>query len=1156
MRELFKKINGLLPYVVVIFLNAIIDLGDKILLQNTVFKYYDGSTQIILTAFINALIILPAILLFTPAGFLSDKFSKTDILHIASKAALVIVSLIMISYMFGMFKMALFLTFILAAQSAIFFPAKYGLIKEMFGKDKLSDGNGIVQATTIIAILLSSVVFSYLFEKFYDPIAKTPSEILEQIWPITIILVLFALIQVYLTKKIPLFNQGDKNLKLDFKKYINFGYVKENLSLTFKNRVIVESIIGLGLFYGIAQVVLAIFGVHLKEVASEHNTIIAQGIMAMAGVGIAIGALLSTKLSKLYIETGLIPIGVAGVGICVVLITQSSSIYILALEFLLFGIFGGFLLVILNTLIQYRASEHELGRIMASTNLIQNIFMFIFLSLTLFAALYHVETKYIFVFLTIVAFLALVYTLVTLPQFLLRLIFKIIASFRYKLSIDGVKNIPKDGAVLLLGNHVSFIDWMILAIASSRRVSFVIDRYYYEKWYLKPIFKLFNLIPISQRASKDAFKGIKEALDKGKVVALFPEGAITRNGHLGKFHKGYEIALKDSTVPIVPFYIRGLWGSRFSYANKKQKENVKKRVRDIGVSFGKALPSNTTASELKKVIFELQIESWNRYTNNLPPLPDAYLKMAKIRGGDLAVADSTGSELSNHKLAAVVKTFASMIEKISKDEKNIGSIMPTSVGGTIINLSSLMLNKTIVNLNYTANIKSLKYAINLAEIKTIYTSKQFLTKLKAKGIDIEEALENVNVIFVEDLKKKIKKTTVIKNLLMIKLLPYFLLKNLWIKKCDINDTAAILFSSGSEGLPKGIELTHKNFMGNIKQFINMINFKDDDVVISVLPTFHVFGLTVCTLAPLIEGVPFVAHPDPTDALGVGKITAKYQGTLLFGTSTFFRIYTKNKKLIPHMFESIRFVVGGAEKISDDVRDGFKKKFGLKIYEAYGATEATPGISANIPDALDTKSWTLQIGNKEGSVGMPFPGSTCKIVDPDTFQELPIGQEGMIIVGGTQIMKGYLKNPQKTKEVIIQKDGIRWYITGDKGRLDEDGFLTLVDRYSRFAKIAGEMISLGAVEEEIKKILPTNQEIDIIATNAPDSKKGEKIVLLYHSEISKEELKNLIKNSNLNPLMTPSEYFYVECMPKLGSGKTDLKHAKELAIKLCNEKNLL
>jgi acyl-[acyl-carrier-protein]-phospholipid O-acyltransferase/long-chain-fatty-acid--[acyl-carrier-protein] ligase len=1147
MIQALQTIKGLLPYILVVFLNAIIDLGDKILLQNAIFKFYDGSTQIILTAFVNALIILPGILLFTPAGYLSDRFAKSVVIQQASKVALLLTITIMIAYFFGLFKTALFLTFLLAAQSAFFFPAKYGLIKEMFGKERLPEGNGLIQATTIIAILLSSLFFSFLFEKMIDGNEDSIGAYLEHIWPITIILVLLAFIQVYLTKQIPIIEDGDTSLKLIKEKYLRLGYLKENLSLAFKNRVILESIIGLGLFYGIAQVLLAVFGVHLEEVSHEHNTIIAQGIMAMAGIGIALGALLTAKFSKNYIETGLIPIGIFGIVTAIILITKTTTTSLLALEFLIFGIFGGFILVILNSLIQFRAQEHELGRVMAASNLVQNIFMFLFLLLTVISALNQVETKSIFTFLSIVAIVGLLYTLITLPQFLLRFIFKVIASFRYRLTTHGVKNFPKDGAALLLGNHVSWIDWMVLSIASPRRVSFVIERSIYEKWYLKPIFQFFGLIPISSKASKEAFKGIRQKLQEGKIVALFPEGSITRNGHLGTFQKGYELAIKDMDVPIIPFYIRGLWGSRFSYAHKKQKENVKTRERDVGVSFGEPLPSTTTAQELKRVIFQLQIESWSKYIDTLKPLPYAWLHMAKKRGEKLAIADSTGAELSAQKFAAVVKTFATHIDKHSHQEQNIGIVMPSSVGGSLINMATLLLGKTIVNLNYTANHDSIKHAIEMAEIKTIYTSKQFLSKLKAKGMDIQEVLEDANIIYVEDIKKEIKKIDVIKNWAMIKLLPYLFLQKLWIKPCHIDDTAAILFSSGSEGRPKGIELTHKNFMGNIKQFCNLLNFQDDDVMMATLPIFHVFGLTVTMLAPLIEGVPFVAQPDPTDAEGVGKLVAKYQATLLFGTSTFFRIYAKNRKLLPHMFESIRFVVGGAEKISEDVRKGFKQKFGLDIHEAYGATEATPGISTNIPDVLNTKYWNLQIGQKIGTVGMPFPGSTVRIVDPDTLEELPEGEAGMIIVGGTQIMKGYLKDPKKTAEVIFEKDGIRWYITGDKGKLDKDGFLTLVDRYSRFAKIGGEMVSLGAVEEAIRKIIP--EDIDIVAANAPDAKKGEKVVLLYNGEIEESALKAYIKDSSLNPLMQPSEYYFVEEMPKLGSGKTDLKKAKKIATQL-------
>ncbi len=1144
------RVRGALPYIVVIFLNAIVDLGDKIVLQNTIFKVYNGSEQIVLTALVNALILLPFVMFFTPAGFISDRFSKARVLHYASRVSLVIVLLILLAYYFGLFKTSLFLTFLLAAQSAFFSPAKYGLIKELFGKERLTEGNGIVQAVTIIAILLSSLLFSLLFESMLTGTETDASEILSKVWPITLLLVAAALLQVWLTTKIPTIVEGDERLKFDFDKYKRLGYLRENFAIVTRNRVIIESILGLGIFFGVSQVVLAIFGVHLKEVAGEQNTAIAQGIMALAGLGIAAGSLITAKLSEKYIETGLIPLGAAGVMLSIYAITKTADLWLLGAEFFAFGLFGGFLIVVLNALIQYRARYHELGRVMATSNFVQNWFMLLFLGLTMYSALHDTDTQTLFHILIAVVGVGALYAFLTLPQFLFRLLFKIVALFRYHLRIHGVENFPKDGAALLMGNHVSYIDWVLLSIASPRRVSFVIERSFYDKWYLKPILRFFGAIPISSRASKDAFKAVREKLAQGKIVCIFPEGALTRNGHLGKFQRGYELITKEVDVPIIPFYIRGLWGSRFSHAHEKLKYNVSIRERDIGVSFGKSLPASTKASELKRVIFNLQIESWSKYVDTLPPIQHAWLKMAKKQGEKLSVADATGTKLSNHKLAAVVFAFAQKIGAKSPISQNIGIVMPTSAGGAIVNLAALSLGKTVVNLNYTASKISIAHAITISKLDTIYTSRQFLSKLKGRGIDIEKVLRSVDVVFVEDLKTEIQKSTVLRNWAMMKLLPYRILELLYLKRIPTDRTAAILFSSGSEGTPKGIELTHKNFMANIKQFTNLLNFRDDDVIMATLPIFHSFGLTVATLAPLLEGVPFICQPDPTDAESVGKLAARYRGTVLFGTSTFFRIYARSKKLHPLMFESIRFVVGGAEKLSVDVREMFKKKFGLDIYEAYGTTETTPGISANIPDVLNTDTWQIQIGNKPGTVGMPFPGSALMIVDPETFEELPAGKEGMILIGGTQVMKGYLREPEKTARAIRVINGVRWYITGDKGKIDEDGFLTIVDRYSRFVKIGGEMISLSAVEEEIRRIIP--EEVEIVAAGVPDSKKGEKIVLFYHGEIDESELKSRIAKSNLNPLMKPSVYHYLDEMPKLGSGKTDLKKAKQLAMELFGE----
>jgi len=566
------------------------------------------------------------------------------------------------------------------------------------------------------------------------------------------------------------------------------------------------------------------------------------------------------------------------------------------------------------------------------------------------------------------------------------------------------------------------------------------------------------------------------------------------------------------------------------------------------VNFSHAIDIHSSAAEVKKAVFDLSVQSWKHYAQTLPVLQKAWIHSAKYVGSNLCMADSTGVEVSGNKFITGTLMMASKLKPELKGSQNIGLLLPTSVGGSMGNMAVLTLGKTIVNLNYSAGEESLQHALKIADITKIVASKQFVTKLKAKGFDMTAVLKDVDVVYLEDVKKSMGKVRGLFTMLLVKILPVSILSMLFVKNAHLDDTAAILFSSGSEGTPKGIELSHKNMMGNIKQTTTLLNPTDNDVMLGTLPIFHSFGLTVTTLLPLIEGIPVASHPDPTDGFGIGKMAAKYEATILLATATFLRLYTRNRKLIPLMLKDIRMVVAGAEKLPLEIRDEFKKKFGLDIYEGYGATETTPVASGNMPDVLMHDSWKPQIGQKVGTVGLPLPGSAFRIVDPESFETLKTGEEGMILIGGTQIMKGYIGDPEKTASVIKELDDIRWYITGDKGRLDEDGFLTIVDRYSRFAKVAGEMVSLGLVESEIAKVLGENDQISISAL--PDEKKGEKLVLLLEGEMEVEVLQESIKSLGLNPLFIPSKYFKVEELPKLGTGKADFKGAKKLAGDLC------
>ena len=418
-------------------------------------------------------------------------------------------------------------------------------------------------------------------------------------------------------------------------------------------------------------------------------------------------------------------------------------------------------------------------------------------------------------------------------------------------------------------------------------------------------------------------------------------------------------------------------------------------------------------------------------------------------------------------------------------------------------------------------------------------------KLKQRGVDLDGLANRTQMRYLEDLKDEISTFSKVAILVSSLLLPARLLYALFGRRVDIEQPAAILFSSGSEGAPKGVVLSHRNIMGNIQQVADVLDTREEDSVMATLPLFHAFGLTVTGLMPLVEGIPAVCHPDPTDALTITKAIGRYQATVFCGASTFLRLLNRNRRIHPLMLESLRIVVAGAERLNPEVRDAFKLKFNKKIYEGYGTTESTPVASVNIPDRIDPRDWKVQKGHKEGTVGLPLPGSNFRIVDPETLETLPVDEDGLILFGGTQVMLGYLDDPEKTAEVIVELDGKHWYKTGDKGHLDKDGFLTIVGRYSRFAKIGGEMISLGAVEGSIGKLLP--EEVEILATTIPDSKKGEKVVVLFTGDTEEDQLKALIEQSGLNPLMRPSALIPVEAIPKLSSGKSDFNQAKQIAL---------
>lgn len=604
MKQVFA-IVGVTNYLLVVFLNAFTDLGHKIIIQNTVFKIYDGELQIILTAIVNALILLPFILMFSPSGFLADRFAKNKILEYSSIFAIFITLGITYSYYHGMFYTAFIMTFLLALQSAIYGPAKYGYIKELVGIKHISAGNGAVQATTTVAILGGIIFYTVLFEGLYSEGLDTKEDILRAIAPLGWLLVASSVLEWLLASKLPNKILQESRKKFNIKKYLRGDYLFKNIRIVKRKKEVFEAIIALSLFWSISQVVLAIFGEYAKSELGVTNTIYVQGVMALAGVGIVAGAFMAASISRYYIHTGLVAIGAFGITLIVFFVPFISSMLLLALMFMLFGVFSAFIMVPLNAQIQFLSPTVHLGTILAGSNFIQNIFMFTFLILTTLFAYFGTNAEVLFYLMGVVG----VYlTSMVFKRYLVMTFWALMELFgrtRHRYTYHGLENIPQDKAILFLGNHVSWLDWVILQLPLENRINFMMDKEIYHWKFFHSVFKKGEVIPISAKASKDAFKEAHRRLQHNKMVALYPEGEISQDGTLGAFYRGYELIPQNYDGVIVPFYIDGIFGSLFSKYKKTNSKKFFKR-REITVHFGEALPKEMKAHEVRDIILKMK----------------------------------------------------------------------------------------------------------------------------------------------------------------------------------------------------------------------------------------------------------------------------------------------------------------------------------------------------------------------------------------------------------------------------------------------------------------------------------------------------------------------------------------------------------------------
>jgi acyl-[acyl-carrier-protein]-phospholipid O-acyltransferase / long-chain-fatty-acid--[acyl-carrier-protein] ligase len=705
----------------------------------------------------------------------------------------------------------------------------------------------------------------------------------------------------------------------------------------------------------------------------------------------------------------------------------------------------------------------------------------------------------------------------------------------YRIRIVGREHVPLKGPALIISNHISMIDGALVGASIDRTVRFLVYGPHFRLSGVNWLMRQLNAIPVTAGNRREVVKAIDNAraeLTAGHVVCIFAEGAVTRTGNLLPFKRGFERIVEGLDVPVIPVYLDRVWGSIFSYKGGKFFWKLPERLPyPVTVVIGKPLPSKVTASEARLTVMELAAEARRERRRRTDLLHTEYIRVAKRRWRHPAIADSTGQSLTHGRTLVGAMLFARLLEGRTRGERMVGLLLPASVGGALANIAVLMAGRIPVNLNFTIGKDALEAAIAQSGIRTIVTSRTFLAKASLPELP--------GMVFLEELRKEIVGSAKIVALLQARLMPSWWLRRRLGGHLTTDALATVIFSSGSTGIPKGVMITHANILANVDSLAQIFSMDPADCFIGVLPFFHSFGLTGTLWFPMLQGGCVAYHPNPMDAKTIGELAATHKAKMLISTPTFCQSYLR--RCTKEQLGQLKYAIVGAEKLRPQVAAAFREQFGVELLEGYGCTEMSPVVSVNLPNVEHLKE--RQIGNKPGSVGHPIPGVAARIVDQETGVGPIFDRDGLLLVKGPNLMTGYLGQPERTAEVM--RDG--WYVTGDIAKMDEDGFIYITDRLSRFSKIGGEMVPHVKIEDAINEALG---ESCSAVTAVPDPARGERLVVFHtRAEVTADALWDRLSATDLPKLWLPrrENIHHLEAIPTLGTGKVDLRQLRQLAV---------
>jgi acyl-[acyl-carrier-protein]-phospholipid O-acyltransferase / long-chain-fatty-acid--[acyl-carrier-protein] ligase len=703
----------------------------------------------------------------------------------------------------------------------------------------------------------------------------------------------------------------------------------------------------------------------------------------------------------------------------------------------------------------------------------------------------------------------------------LRIIFKAFFIVCHRVKAAGLENIPREyDRLIVVSNHASLLDGILLWTYLDLDLKILVNRERAREFLLRPFMQNRYTVQIDT-LNPYSLKGIIDEVNQGTALLVFPEGRITKTGNLMKIYEGAGFVAYKTGASILPVHLGNTYNTIFA-----KKHPGRRLFAPVTITIGKVRPAMALAHvqphDRKKqavhIIYGMLCEMFYKAHYRASTLNAEFVRLCRKKGGAPLYKDATGVEVSHRK--ALMGALVLGKRLAFHDSRNIGILLPNLCATAMIIFGLLLYRKVPVMLNYSGGETALRHALEIADIKHVITSRAFLERIKMGP----GAFEGLGVVYLEDVRAGVHFVDKLRGFFR-GMFPGKLAKA---SPGEEGQPAVILFTSGSEGVPKGVCLSHENIIGNIWQALSRIDVGPSDYLLNALPVFHSFGLTIGVFLPLFAGCRSYLYISPLHYRVVPEIAYEEGCTILMGTNIFLNGYSR--KAHPYDFYSMRYIFCGAEALGEAVFERYARVFGIRVMSGYGATECSPIICMN-----------SAIENKHGTVGKVLPGIEYRL-EPVAGIDTKGGRVGRLFVKGLNVMTGYLKNEAANRKFLVEDGG--WYDTGDIVDIDESGFVTIIGRLKRFSKISGEMVSLTAIEEALSGAFGPMKEIAVIA--AADERKGERLIVVTNSkDADLKKARDLLREKGLSDLTHPREIIYMKEIPKLGTGKPDYMQLKEM-----------